>query len=297
MTAYRCAAASRRRHEPVLATASRVDRWLLVEQSGPWGPQAPPHSRLREPLLNTLRRQAAEVGARLLLIRRPSRVARAEARHVFLADSRPGRERALLRVATDDELPELGLPGERTTTRFWAHVQAPLLLVCTHGRHDPCCAIRGRPVAAAIAADFPDTTWECSHVGGDRFAANLLVLPAGLYFGRVQPHDAVAVAQQVMAGHLPTEHFRGRSSFSGPSQAAQHFARAELGMGGVDDLPPVRQERVDRERWEVVLRAHPRDVVVTVRRSLHNDGEPLTCHADQPTAHPVYDLVDLTVGP
>lgn len=296
MTAYRCAAASRRRHEPVIATASRVDRWLLVEQPGPWGPQAPPRSRLRPPLLDALRRQAAEVGARLLLVRRPSRVARAEARHVFSVDSRPGRERLLLRVATDDELPALGLTGAGAPAAAWSGSPAPLLLVCTHGRHDPCCAIRGRPVAAALATSFPDTTWECSHVGGDRFAANLLVLPAGLYFGRVPPHEASAVVRHVLAGRLPAEYFRGRSSFSGPGQAAQHFARTTLGVDGVDDLTPVRQERVDGERWRVVLRARPRDVVVTVRRSLRSDGEPLTCHAREPTAHPVYNLVDLTLG-
>ena len=47
----------------------------------------------------------------------------------------------------------------------------PMLLVCTHGVHDTCCAVRGRPVAAALARRWPEATWECSHVGGDRFAA------------------------------------------------------------------------------------------------------------------------------
>ena len=62
--------------------------------------------------------------------------------------------------------------------------------VCTHGRHDACCAERGRPVAAALAAAHPEQTWEVSHIGGDRFAANVLVLPDGLYYGRVSAADA-----------------------------------------------------------------------------------------------------------
>ena len=67
----------------------------------------------------------------------------------------------------------------------------PGLRVCTHGRHDTCCAERGRPVAAALAAAHPELTWEVSHIGGDRFAANALVLPHGLYYGRLDADSVV----------------------------------------------------------------------------------------------------------
>ena len=61
----------------------------------------------------------------------------------------------------------------------WPRLDGPLFGVCTHGRHDACCAERGRPVAAALTASHPDETWEISHMGGDRFAANMVVLPGG----------------------------------------------------------------------------------------------------------------------
>ena len=67
----------------------------------------------------------------------------------------------------------------------------PILLVCTHGVHDTCCALRGRPVAAALAARWPGQVWECSHVGGDRFAPNVVVLPDGFYYGNLDPETAV----------------------------------------------------------------------------------------------------------
>ncbi|MCW2679103.1 MAG: hypothetical protein JWM62_504, partial [Frankiales bacterium] len=41
-----CSASSRLREEPLTATASRVDRWLLVEHRGAWGPQSVPSSRM-----------------------------------------------------------------------------------------------------------------------------------------------------------------------------------------------------------------------------------------------------------
>ena len=60
--------------------------------------------------------------------------------------------------------------------------------VCTHGKHDPCCAKYGRPVAAALDHQWPERTWETSHLGGDRFAGNVLILPIGIYYGRVGPN-------------------------------------------------------------------------------------------------------------
>ena len=76
----------------------------------------------------------------------------------------------------------------------------PLLLVCTHGIHDTCCALRGRPVAAALAEHWPDAVWECSHVGGDRFAPNVVVLPDGYYYGQLDPESAVAAVRSHLAG-------------------------------------------------------------------------------------------------
>jgi hypothetical protein len=87
-----------------------------------------------------------------------------------LVDSRPGQESVRWgELPTDEHLLEVlsgSDPGEVS--------EEPIYLVCTHGRHDACCAVRGRPVAAALAAAYPERTWECSHIGGDRFAANVV---------------------------------------------------------------------------------------------------------------------------
>ena len=77
-----------------------------------------------------------------------------------------------------------------------------MLLVCTHARHDQCCAVRGRPVAQALARAFPDETWESSHLGGDRFAATMILLPHGLYYGRVPTADAAAIVERYLQGEI-----------------------------------------------------------------------------------------------
>lgn len=109
-------------------------------------------------------------------------------------------------------------------------------LVCTNGARDQCCAIRGAAVVHALAEARPGQAYESSHLGGHRFAANLLVLPAGLCFGRLDVHAALALVDELDAGRLPLEHFRGRCSFTPEQQAAEILVRRELGLSGLDDL-------------------------------------------------------------
>ena len=141
----------------------------------------------------------------------------------------------------------------------------PVLAVCTHGRHDTCCAERGRPVAAGLAEAFPEETWEASHLGGDRFAANLLVLPHGLYFGRLEPATARGVARLLAAGELDLDHLRGRSGLATSLQAAEAALRRYIDERRLDAVRFVsragarRADRGEVRRGRPSLRRH-RDV-------------------------------------
>ena len=104
---------------------------------------------------------------------------------------------------------------------------APLYAVCAHGTHDVCCAIRGRPVAAALDRVRPGQVWESSHVGGDRFAANVLVLPSGVLYGRVVESAAGALVEAVDRGGVLHQHLRGRVGFQPDVQAAMALAYQE----------------------------------------------------------------------
>lgn len=285
-----CSASSRSREEPLTATASRVSRWLLVEHRGAWGPQAVPSSRLPAAVARSLAQLAAAAQARLLMIRRPAGVAGGAGRTVFAVDSRPGHEGVRTRqVDRDAELAQLSFDGAG-----WQPYEGPLYLVCTHGRHDRCCALRGRPVAQALSRRHPERTWEASHVGGDRFAANLVVLPEGLYVGRVAAEEVVALVDGLAEGRLPAGQVRGRSSLPLPTQAAQQFAREALGRWGAAELLPVAQEGAGTDCWRVRL-AQP-EVEVVVRFDRAGDGERhlLTCGAQERKTPPLFRQVSLT---
>lgn len=298
MTPFRCAVASTDRQEPLFATASRVDRWLLVEHCNAWSAEVLPRFRL-EAVLPGLEQLARRSRARLLLIRRPggaSETARHETgRQLFFADSEPGAERLVTRsVSTDPELASVQPPDLQPEQ--WRPATEPLLLVCTHGRHDPCCAIWGRPVANALAARYPAETWECSHVGGDRFAPNLVVLPQGYYFARVPPDDAADVVARLSAGRLATGYLRGRSALPLPVQAAQYFARTTLGNDDAADLAPVETERRDDGSWLVRLRLGATGEVAVGLAQATAPPHQLTCHSSESRRSPVWKLLDLSCG-
>jgi hypothetical protein len=311
VSAFRCSDAALERDEPLFGTASAVRRWVLVEQPGPWGPAAPPAVRGDAAVTRSLRRQAAAQQARYLAVRRPRGGPRHEGRCVFLADSRVGHERLLrLVVPTEEALADVRLPDDTGDTGApgagWQVCTEPLVAVCTQGKHDTCCAIKGRPLAAALSAVAPDQVWECSHIGGDRFAPNVLVLPRGQYFGRIPPEQAADVLAALDAGLVPQRYYRGRSCFGTPVQAAQHFAARHLAAQHVpawqhaapaDALAPLAVETDGPHSWRVQLAAPTGRLTVTVRRDADPVAALLTCHAEEPRHPPVFALVDLRSTP
>lgn len=246
---FRCATASTERDEPLAGTASTVTAYLLVENPGPWGVEALRDSRLPTSVRAGLAAAAKDAGVRVLMIRRHHRRAPREGFAVFAAYAdphAPRAERGRLEHAEDLLALDLAALGSGHSAGLTPHHE-PLYCVCTHGKHDACCAELGRPVAAALTAARPAATWECSHIGGDRFAGNALVLPDGLYYGRLDVGSAVAVAGTHEAGHLDLAHLRGRSGYAMPVQAAELALRRELGETERTALRLVAQRR-DGER-------------------------------------------------
>ena len=218
--------------EPLAGTASRVDHWLLVEYRGLWSHDALAGSGLSDQVKAHLREQAAaRPFTKLLFVRRTLRRGR-PGLVVFWGSSAEGGG-ALFRGEVDDydDLLDIDLtaPGEP--------VEHPLLLVCTHGKHDRCCARHGRPLYEALAEQADDGwVWQSSHVGGDRFAGNVVFLPEGLYFGRVGRGEAWPVLDEYLAGRIELDHYRGRSCYTFREQAAERAVRETTGLRGIGDI-------------------------------------------------------------
>jgi hypothetical protein len=286
---FRCAVASEERGESMAGTASTVRSFLLVEHPGPWGVDALRDARMPEGIGPELRSRAAETRTKVVLIRRPAggskrtegvRVVAAYAHH-----AEPWAETTVLDDLHGVHDLDLEALAEGRTLGLTPHAE-PVLAVCTHGRHDTCCAERGRPVAAGLAEAFPEQTWEASHVGGDRFAANLLVLPHGLYFGRLEAESARGVARLLAAGELDLDHLRGRSGLATSLQAAEAALRRYVDERRVSAVRFLSREVRDA-RTEATFEVDGRRYVVLVTTTRGEDLQKLTCRAlrDNPVVH------------
>ena len=289
MTRVLCSVAAAAAADAREGTAPPADRWFLVEHQGPWGRVAFAQSGLPPAAVAALDVWGRTQRGRVLLVRRPGRRPADDGRRRwFRVDSRPGHEAVRTGWVTDPvEIPAaLTDPGEPHT--------APLRLVCAHGRHDTCCAVRGRPLAAALVAADPDGTWECSHIGGCRFAPALVLLPHGHVLGNVPVADAARVVADHAAGRIEPEYLRGRSSLVPAAQAAQHHALLATGAVGVDDLRVTAVDAPAPGRWRVTL-TRPDVVVELAERTVPAD-RPLTCSATAPGHLRIFDLLDLVRG-
>lgn len=253
--------------------------WLLIEQPGPWSADVleetldaafPPRSRAAFEELRGAH------GLRPLLIRRPGRHTREpnSRRTVFVGGGDPGN-RWLERLEINDlsELATLDLSSAvEGRGGLGEPVDGPLFLVCTHGTKDMCCAVLGRPLAASLDANHPGRTWEVSHVGGDRWAGNLLVVPDGFLHGQLEPNEAARVAKAALADQVEPDHLRGRTTVgSSWSQHAEVAVRQGVsGVCGLDDVlavheRPLRDGDPGADVWVVRVSAAGQLFDVTVR--------------------------------
>jgi hypothetical protein len=290
---FRCSTASRETGEPPHGSASTVRAFVLVECPGPWGVQAVRDSRLPDPVKGWLGALERRHRIRPLLIRRPGRPVPGPTRvfAAWTAGADPWVETTTLeRVEELCDLDPSALARGRSLG-LERHREA-LFCVCTHGRHDACCAELGRPLCAALAQAAPEQTWEVSHIGGDRFAPNVLVLPHGLYYGRLEPEGAARFAADHLAGRLDLDHLRGRSCLPFPAQVAEAALRRHLDDRAVaayallahrrdGDDSEVHFEVGPGRRWRVRVRVGAREA----RR--------LTCRASVASSAPAYDVLEV----
>lgn len=246
--AFRCSGGAA--DEPMAGSAAVAATYLLVEHPGPWGRKALAESRFPEDVRHGLAEAAEAAGVRVQLVRRPGRTAAGTGLRVFATYADPVAPwTATALLSSPDELLDLDLAALASGSRTGlTPYDRALYLVCTNGRRDLCCAELGRPIVAALAAAYPDETWETTHVGGHRFAGAMLVLPHGLSYGRLDSRSALAVVEASRAGELDLAHLRGRSAYDGAVQAAEIAVRERLGATRLDALTLLGVSAVQPDR-------------------------------------------------
>jgi (2Fe-2S) ferredoxin len=128
------------------------------------------------------------------------------------------------------------LVGNRVTERL-AH--EPLagyhVFVCVHANRDPRCGACGPPVAHEFAVRLAErgltdsvAVRRSSHVGGHRFAGNVLIYPGGVWYGYVTPDDVDHIIDQhILQGEIVKERWRGAMATTPDQQMALRSDRSD----------------------------------------------------------------------
>lgn len=173
--------------------------------------------------------------------------------------------------------------------------EEPVYLVCTHGVHDKCCAKFGFATYKLMCEISPGNVWQTSHVGGDRFASNVISFPTGVYYGHVDNDAAKSIIEAETNGEIYLERYRGRTCFGTHGQVAEYFVRRESGLREVEAL---RRDRVwhneDKTEWTGRFTSHggQKEHVVRFLQVRSSIKARLTCHASEEKSPFEYRMIE-----
>ncbi len=273
-----CSDAARLRADDNAATATRIDVWILVELARTWGRRPLLDAALPAPVQAALMRALAEIPrSRVVFIRRRLEVR--NACRVYIVRSAPVVWTMSMDLPSLDDVADV--PFRALASEEHAPAALPVVLVCTHGQRDSCCGRRGFPLYDALRTHESLDVWQCSHIGGDRFAANAVVLPWGLYYGPVEPRDAGALAESVLRNEILIAPYRGRSSMVRTAQAAETFVRRATGITARDAIRVTARKTLPDGRLHVHLRGDDGTLhEVTFESYVSTAATHLTCTAE-----------------
>ena len=256
MSTPSCAIAALEVGEPLFGTAPHAKAWLFLEHTGPWGAKALKESDLPAAVKTHLLDLRRNTGARISFIRRPKKDPPPWRIFLWVPDPQGGRC-AHWNLTTLEDLLRLPLEAWLRGTHplpSEALCTEPLYLICVNARRDACCGRFGPILYRALRHLRPEAVWMSTHIGGHRFAPNLIVLPQGLSYGRVRSaEDAKAIVQATEEGQVHLGLLRGRLALSQPAQAAEHFLRQRTGILAVNAFRLTLLGETAPHHWEATF--------------------------------------------
>jgi hypothetical protein len=287
--AVSCTALSEANGEALIGTAFVESVLLLVEQPGSWGSEGLAASGFDSEVAGELKRRLQPAGVRVLAIRRVSRMPGEPRRWMIVRTDREHRSIRWGTFTADSELLDLRLDADADVGEPLAQ---PIYLVCTNGSRDACCAVRGRPVVSALSALRPGDVWECSHVGGHRYGANVLVLPIGDLYGRITPADAPSVVEAAEGGDTLMTSWRGRIGLTPFAQAGLAAVAASVSPTSWADLYVNEVSLQPDNRAVVRVAASVGEFVVTIEAK-EQTTLLASCGKPEPSAYLAYQPIGI----
>ena len=287
--------------EPVFATAPRIEAWVLLEY-----PYAHPAKALKESTLqeNIKAHLSAALDSiphsRLLMIKRSNRKPQSGVNLILALSGTNNPRMTRFQLKDYPDIPSIDL--EAAFTELANNPEkgevSPLILICTNGKRDVCCARYGLPLFNEMRKYDRADVWQSSHMGGHRFAANVISLPYGIYYARIPVSGAGLFVEHCSNGEINLPYYRGRTCYTAEQQAAEYLLRQHNGNLAVHDLLLQRTSQTDEDRWQVEFRSQASEnFIVSVRKGVSSYTIIESCGSPQKAEpQPIYHLDEIIVG-
>ena len=141
-----------------------------------------------------------------------------------------------------------------------------------------------------IKDDSRISVWHTTHVGAHRFSANLVMLPEGMYYGRVDYNNI----DELISSHLNQEIylncFRGRTCYTQTSQVSDYFLRDKINKKGIYDI--AWEFERDRDSYtSVEFHVESENLTYSVNSMVLNNALDIPASKGRPTKGVVYLLI------
>ena len=245
-------------------TAPVVDFWILIEYKAQWSRDAVVENDLpdqvkswlegsvdalkakgRKPRVQFIRRDRTEGGPLQLFVCESSELRT----HTF------GSYSELTDVSLEEDVAEL--------------VQSNHYFVCSHASRDLCCSRYGLATWRRLHELSGGRSWQSTHLGGHRFAPNVLVLPQARLYGRVHLPQVERFFKKVEKGEVDYDLLRGKSEFPSEAQVCECLVEAAVESVASYDSNSVR---FHSEKGEIEVSVPPSDEIPVIASC--GDAEP-----------------------
>lgn len=280
-----CSQLSQEHAEPMLGTAVHVKVWLLLEYSAVWQPKATNDNTLPPPVQAHLNHQLTHIPhSRLQFIKQTQPHARLRfyVAVVEEAESRLYR----FELNSYEALLEIDIATVVAGNQSIQRTDERLILVCTNGKRDRCCAKFGLATYQALANEVGNTVWQTTHLGGHRFAPTLLTLPEGLLYGRVDPAGLSQFLANHHNHHITLPLLRGRTCYPPAVQAASAYLHTATNHSAIDSFHLLNAQLNGDNLWDISFQ----NATEQHHLQLHQEENPLPILAScgKPQKKPLY---------
>jgi hypothetical protein len=248
--------------EQIFATAPNVNFWILIEYKDFWEEKAFNNCDIDIEVKNVIRDLAGQYPkSRIQLIR--NELSSKDHIKLYIAITKE-TERKVYEFKVESHQDILNIDFNRGLSDRNLKPE-PILLVCTHGSHDKCCGEKGLELFNNLSKHEKDfEVWQTTHLGGHRFAANILILPDGIYYGRITKDNYEKIINSHLNNNLEINMLRGRCFYHPEVQAAEYYLRSELKYSYINSLNLISQSTTETGIVNVIFEIENSDNVFEV---------------------------------